>query len=433
MPDKKFSDFPYLDPSEVAADDEILILDKSNTSHELGDAAGTMSRTLPEAVKNTGNVASRFIYTPIDFATPGTDIDKVKDAINAMGTLAMERKVYNFYTIRYVEGDGSTTISSDGGPGFDSIIDFYQLLRNYSSLGSGGTQLQGSGYANLRLASRISTRDTSVADNDLGEQGVTDIEDVVNANGPYVTNPGGFNLFTVDRSGVPHRYLYVGEAVNIGDGEVQTTSSDWLAWPTTSGEDDGEPDTTPQGYENYIFVQKAYATMAALYAAQADQIKGAVMYVADASAHAKLIYGYAYLEYLGTTSGDESDYTIISSQKVESAELMCSDMSTDLSTGTDLAYWYPEKDGTIVAVSSGCFVAPTGAVVTNDINKNGTTILSTKLTIDAGEKTSITAATPAVISVSSFSTGDIFSVDRDTVGSTVKGKGNIVKLFYIYT
>lgn len=63
-----------------------------------------------------------------------------------------------------------------------------------------------------------------------------------------------------------------------------------------------------------------------------------------------------------------------------------------------------------------------GSIFTVDINKNGTSILSTKLTIDNTEKTSKTASTPAVISNASWSDDDEFTVDIDQIGDgTAKG------------
>ena len=67
---------------------------------------------------------------------------------------------------------------------------------------------------------------------------------------------------------------------------------------------------------------------------------------------------------------------------------------------------------------------PTGSVATFDINlDDGTpaTILSTKVTIDATERSSLTAATPPVLSVTSASAGDWFEVDIDGIGSTLPG------------
>jgi hypothetical protein len=58
---------------------------------------------------------------------------------------------------------------------------------------------------------------------------------------------------------------------------------------------------------------------------------------------------------------------------------------------------------------------------TVDINVNGATILSTKLTIDASEKTSTTAATAAVLSSTSIADDDEITMDIDVAGTGAKG------------
>lgn len=74
--------------------------------------------------------------------------------------------------------------------------------------------------------------------------------------------------------------------------------------------------------------------------------------------------------------------------------------------------------GTLTSVGATVDTAGTTGTTQFDINKNTTTILSTKITIDSTEKTSRTAATPPVISVSTFTTGDILTFDIDTVQTT---------------
>jgi len=56
------------------------------------------------------------------------------------------------------------------------------------------------------------------------------------------------------------------------------------------------------------------------------------------------------------------------------------------------------------------------SVVTVDILEGATTVLSTLLTIDAGEKTSTTAATPAVISDYELADDAEITIDIDTIG-----------------
>ena len=69
-----------------------------------------------------------------------------------------------------------------------------------------------------------------------------------------------------------------------------------------------------------------------------------------------------------------------------------------------------------------------GSVLTVDINEGGSTILSTKLTIDASEKTSTTAATAAVISDASLADDALMTIDIDGVGSGTAGAGLKVTL-----
>lgn len=78
---------------------------------------------------------------------------------------------------------------------------------------------------------------------------------------------------------------------------------------------------------------------------------------------------------------------------------------------------------TLSGVRAAVNVAPTGSVLTVDINEAGVSILSTKLTIDASEKTSTTAATPAVISDASLADDAEMTIDIDGVGSTIPGTG----------
>jgi hypothetical protein len=58
-----------------------------------------------------------------------------------------------------------------------------------------------------------------------------------------------------------------------------------------------------------------------------------------------------------------------------------------------------------------------GSTFTVDVNEGGSTILSTKLTIDNGEETSTTAATPAVISDTALADDAEITIDVDQVGN----------------
>ena len=101
----------------------------------------------------------------------------------------------------------------------------------------------------------------------------------------------------------------------------------------------------------------------------------------------------------------------------------CSDETTDLTTGTAKATFRMPHAMTLTGVRATVTTAPTGSTLIVDINEGGTSVLSTKLSIDASEKTSTTAATAAVISDSALADDAEITIDIDQVGSTVAGAG----------
>jgi hypothetical protein len=116
----------------------------------------------------------------------------------------------------------------------------------------------------------------------------------------------------------------------------------------------------------------------------------------------------------------------------ESMVIACSDETTALTTGAAKVTFRMPYAMTLTSVRASVSTAPTGAALQVDINETGSgTILSTKLTIDAGEKTSTTAAVPAVISDTALADDAEITIDIDTVGSTVAGAG--LKVYLIGT
>ena len=103
--------------------------------------------------------------------------------------------------------------------------------------------------------------------------------------------------------------------------------------------------------------------------------------------------------------------------------IACSDESTALTTGTAKVTFRAPCAITLSDVRASLSTAQTsGSIFTVDINEGGTTILSTKLTIDNTEKTSKTAATPAVISDVNIADDAEITIDIDQVGDgTAKG------------
>ena len=118
--------------------------------------------------------------------------------------------------------------------------------------------------------------------------------------------------------------------------------------------------------------------------------------------------------------------------KRESLIIAASDETTALTTGAAKVTFRMPYAMILTDVRASVTTAPTGGtLLTVDVNETGTTILSTKLTFDASEKTTTTAATPRVISDILLADDAEITVDIDAVGSTIAGAG--LKVYLIGT
>jgi len=124
-----------------------------------------------------------------------------------------------------------------------------------------------------------------------------------------------------------------------------------------------------------------------------------------------------------TSSSAASTYGTITQAKAEYLVCAASDETTALTTGTSKITFRMPYAFTLTAVRASLTTAQaSGSIFTVDINGGGTTILSTKLTIDNTEKTSTTAATAAVISDTSLADDTEITIDIDQIGDgTAKG------------
>tara|TARA_R110002051_G_scaffold176676_1_gene246656 strand:+ start:363 stop:773 length:411 start_codon:yes stop_codon:yes gene_type:complete len=107
---------------------------------------------------------------------------------------------------------------------------------------------------------------------------------------------------------------------------------------------------------------------------------------------------------------------------IQSFVIACSDETTLLTTGTKSTFRMPYQF-TVTEVRASLTTVATGSTVIIDIHEAGTTILSTKITIDAGESTSTTAATPPVINDPNLADDAQMTIDIDQIGSSNAGKG----------
>jgi len=124
-----------------------------------------------------------------------------------------------------------------------------------------------------------------------------------------------------------------------------------------------------------------------------------------------------------TSATAASTYGTIAQAKAEYLVCAASNESTALTTGTGKVTFRMPYAMTLTGVRCSLTTAQTsGSILTVDINESGTTILSTKLTIDNTEKTSTTAATAPVISDTALADDAEITIDIDQVGDgTAKG------------
>jgi hypothetical protein len=111
--------------------------------------------------------------------------------------------------------------------------------------------------------------------------------------------------------------------------------------------------------------------------------------------------------------------------------IAASDETTALTTGAAKATFRMPYAFTLTDVRASVTTAPTGSTIIVDINESGSTILSTKLTIDASETTSTTAATAVVISDTALADDASITIDIDQIGSGTAGAG--LKVYLIGT
>lgn len=126
----------------------------------------------------------------------------------------------------------------------------------------------------------------------------------------------------------------------------------------------------------------------------------------------------------GTNSINVTNIASVGSGKVLREvffEFALGDETNAIVTGTSFITWRAPYAFTVSAVRSSLSTASSSGLPTVDINEAGSTILSTKLTIDANEKTSTTAAAAAVISDTAIADDAEITFDIDTAGTGAKG------------
>ena len=102
------------------------------------------------------------------------------------------------------------------------------------------------------------------------------------------------------------------------------------------------------------------------------------------------------------------------------------DTDAQLSTDVELLGEYFPFDFTIQTIILTLTTAPTGSNFIVDFKKNGVSIFNTLLSVDAGEKTSVTATTPYVLNTNIINQGDVLSFSVTQIGATIKGQYPVI-------
>jgi hypothetical protein len=98
-------------------------------------------------------------------------------------------------------------------------------------------------------------------------------------------------------------------------------------------------------------------------------------------------------------------------------QVACSDETTAITAGTNKVTFRMPHAMTVTSVRASLTTAQaSGSIFTVDINEGGVSILSTKLTIDNTEKTSVTALTAPVISDTALADDAEITIDVDQIG-----------------
>ncbi len=121
----------------------------------------------------------------------------------------------------------------------------------------------------------------------------------------------------------------------------------------------------------------------------------------------------------GRTLLSAADSSVL--KPIEFLSIALSDEATAITTGVAKVTMRMPYAFTLTAVRASLTAASSAGLPTVDINEGGASILSTKLSIDATEKTSTTAATPAVISDASLADDAEITFDIDVAGTGATG------------
>lgn len=190
---------------------------------------------------------------------------------------------------------------------------------------------------------------------------------------------------------------------------------------------------TTWGNVEWDDIDKAGSSLADLATRSADDLtsgtlaleRGGTGATTASGARTALELGDSATRNVGTTTGTVAagdDARFVNAAAVEIG-LACSDETSDLTTGTAKVTFRMPHAMTLTAVRASVTTAGTGSTIIVDINEAGASVLGTKLSIDASERTSTTAASAATITDSALADDAEITIDLDQIGSSTPGTG----------
>jgi hypothetical protein len=265
---------------------------------------------------------------------------------------------------------------------------------------------------------RIINVATPAADSDAATKEYVDDTLAASGNVPAPADPGDNGKILTANSGT----FAWGAAGNVptpadpgDDNKVLTASGGDFTWesvPSTS--------LTPGSVGTTELADNAVTTVkiindAVTLAKLEHGTRGDILYYGASGAPARL--GFGNSGHVLKTQGTGAD-PIWQGQE-ESIIIACSDETTALTAGTaKVTFRMPYGMNPITEVFATLTTAQSsGNIFTVDINKNGVSILSTKITIDNNEKQSQAAAIPPVLSDTAFVKHQEVSIDIDQIGN----------------
>lgn len=229
------------------------------------------------------------------------------------------------------------------------------------------------------------------------------------------------NYFRVDVALLPALSFEVSQPVSPADGELYVLDGDW---GLTFEDEAGDP-IDGDGLLAYYTSGTWYYFVPALGILKRI---GADFYTYDPDSSAAWQLYNPAASAVTSVNGSTGDVTTL-----QSLAIAFSDEATPITAGAGKVTFHVPYDFTLAGdkVMVGLSTPQTsGSIFTVDVNVDGSTILSTKATIDNTEETTLTASTPLVCTATTLTKGQKVTVDVDQIGDGTAKGGKVYLIGY---